>query len=119
MIVRKAKRLDVECVVRGYLAGSGWLEYQQRGSICGIPLPRGLRQADELPEPIFTPTTKAREGHDLALTLEEVKNQIGEDLGQALADASIAIYQERRPTRATAASSSPIPRWSLVFEVAT
>ena len=93
MIVHKAKRLDVECVVRGYLAGTGWLEYQQRGSICGTTLPRGLRLADELPEPIFTPTTKAAEGHDQALTLEEMKNQIGEDLGQALADASIAIYR--------------------------
>jgi phosphoribosylaminoimidazole-succinocarboxamide synthase len=93
MIVHKAKRLDVECVVRGYLAGTGWLEYQQRGSICGAPLPPGLRLADELPEPIFTPTTKAVEGHDQAMTLEEMKNQIGEDLGQALADASIAIYR--------------------------
>jgi phosphoribosylaminoimidazole-succinocarboxamide synthase len=92
MIVHKAKRLDVECVVRGYLAGTGWLEYQQHGSICGTPLPRGLRLADELPEPIFTPTTKAAEGHDQAITLEEMKNQIGEDLGQALADASIAVY---------------------------
>jgi phosphoribosylaminoimidazole-succinocarboxamide synthase len=93
MIVHKAKRLDVECVVRGYLAGTGWLEYQQRGSICGVPLPGGLRLADELPEPIFTPTTKAAEGHDQAMTLEEVKNHIGEDLGQALADASIAVYR--------------------------
>jgi phosphoribosylaminoimidazole-succinocarboxamide synthase len=93
MIVRKAKRIDVECVVRGYLAGTGWLEYQQRGSVCGTPLPPGLRLGDELPEPIFTPTTKAAEGHDQAMTLDEMKNQIGEDLGQALADASIAVYE--------------------------
>jgi phosphoribosylaminoimidazole-succinocarboxamide synthase len=93
MLVHKAKRLDVECVVRGYLAGTGWLEYQQCGSICGTPLPPGLRLADELPEPIFTPTTKAAEGHDQAMTLEEMKNKIGEDLGQALADASIAVYR--------------------------
>jgi len=93
MIVRKAQRIDVECVVRGYLAGSGWLEYQQHGSVCGIPLPRGLRQSDELPEPIFTPTTKAEQGHDLAMTLEEVKNQSGEELGQARADASLSVYR--------------------------
>jgi phosphoribosylaminoimidazole-succinocarboxamide synthase len=93
MLVRKAERLNFECVVRGYLAGSGWLEYQQKGSVCGVPLPVGLRQSDELPEPIFTPTTKAEQGHDLGITLEEVKNQVGEDLGQALADASIAIYR--------------------------
>jgi phosphoribosylaminoimidazole-succinocarboxamide synthase len=93
MIVRKARRLNVECVVRGYLAGSGWAEYRERGSICGLKLPAGLRQADELPEPIFTPTTKAAEGHDLPLTLEEVKNQVGEDLGQSLRDASLALYR--------------------------
>jgi phosphoribosylaminoimidazole-succinocarboxamide synthase len=93
MIVRKAQRIDVECVVRGYLAGSGWLEYQRHGGVCGIPLPKGLRQSDELPEPIFTPTSKAEQGHDLAMTLEEVKNQIGEELGQAIADASISVYR--------------------------
>ncbi|MGO8950725.1 MAG: phosphoribosylaminoimidazolesuccinocarboxamide synthase [Ktedonobacterales bacterium] len=93
MIVHKANRLDVECVVRGFLAGSGWLEYQERGSICGVPLPRGLRQSDELPEPIFTPTTKAAKGHDLPITLEDVKNLVGEDLGESMRDASIAIYR--------------------------
>ncbi len=93
MIVHKARRLDVECVVRGYLAGSGWLEYQERESICGVPLPHGLRQSDELPEPIFTPTTKAAEGHDVPITLEDVKNLVGEDLGQKVRDASIAIYR--------------------------
>lgn len=93
MIVRKARRLDVECVVRGYLAGSGWLEYKEHQSICGVPLPSGLREADELPEPIFTPTTKAREGHDLPITLAEVKTLVGEDMGQAMRDASIAVYR--------------------------
>jgi phosphoribosylaminoimidazole-succinocarboxamide synthase len=93
MIVRKAQRIDFECVVRGYLAGSGWQEYRQTGAVCGIRLPAGLRQADELPEPIFTPATKAESGHDVNISLEEMKNEIGEDLGQALADASIAIYR--------------------------
>ena len=64
MIVRKAKRIDFECVVRGYLAGSAWREYRESGSVCGVKLPPGLRQADQLPEPIFTPATKAESGHD-------------------------------------------------------
>ena len=93
MVVRKARRIDYECVVRGYLAGSGWKEYQETGSVCGIHLPGGLRQADELPEPIFTPATKADSGHDINVSLDEMKNRVGEDLGQALADASIAIYR--------------------------
>ena len=93
MIVRKAKRIDFECVVRGYLAGSGWQEYQQSGTVCGVALPKGLRQADELPEPIFTPARKNDAGHDENISLEEMKNDVGEDLGQALAESSIAIYR--------------------------
>jgi phosphoribosylaminoimidazole-succinocarboxamide synthase len=93
MLVRKAKRLDFECVVRGYLAGSGWADYQRTGSVCGVKLPVGLRQADELPEPIFTPATKAETGHDINISLDEMKNFVGEDLGQAIADVSIAIYR--------------------------
>ena len=94
MLVRKAQRIDFECVVRGYLAGSAWVEYKATGEVCGIKLPRGLRQADQLPEPIFTPATKAASGHDQNISLEEMKNQVGEDLGQRLADASLAIYRE-------------------------
>src|SRR6185437_9425630 len=90
MLVRKAKRLDFECVVRGYLAGSGWADYQRAGAVCGVKLPTGLRQADELPEPIFTPATKAESGHDINISLDEMKNSVGEDLGQAIADVSIA-----------------------------
>ena len=93
MLVRKARRIDFECVVRGYLAGSGWQDYQETGAVCGVRLPPGLRQADELPEPIFTPATKAESGHDVNVPLEEMKNRIGEDLGQAVADISIAIYR--------------------------
>ncbi|HEY7342083.1 MAG TPA: phosphoribosylaminoimidazolesuccinocarboxamide synthase [Ktedonobacterales bacterium] len=93
MLVRKAKRLDVECVVRGYLAGSGWVDYQRTGAVCGVKLPTGLRQADELPEPIFTPATKEETGHDINISLDEMKNSVGEDLGQAIADVSIAIYR--------------------------
>lgn len=93
MLVRKAKRLDFECVVRGYLAGSGWADYQRTGAVCGVTLPTGLRQADELPEPIFTPATKAEMGHDINISLDEMKNSVGEDLGQAIADVSIALYR--------------------------
>ncbi|WIG60776.1 MAG: Phosphoribosylaminoimidazole-succinocarboxamide synthase [Ktedonobacterales bacterium] len=92
MIVRKAKRIDFECVARGYLAGSAWSEYRASGMVCGVRLPAGLRQADELPEPIFTPAIKAESGHDENISLEEMKNRVGEDLGQALADATLAIY---------------------------
>lgn len=92
MIVRKARRLDFECVVRGYLAGSAWVEYCETGAVCGIKLPPGLRHADRLPEPIFTPASKAESGHDINVTLDDVKNAVGEDLGRALADTSIAIY---------------------------
>ena len=93
MIVKKAKRYDFECVVRGYLAGSGWADYQRTGAVCGVRLPAGLRQADELPEPIFTPATKAETGHDINISLEEMKNSVGEDLGQAISDVSVAIYR--------------------------
>jgi phosphoribosylaminoimidazole-succinocarboxamide synthase len=93
MLVRKARRLDFECVVRGYLAGSGWADYQRTGAVCGVTLPAGLRQADQLPEPIFTPATKAETGHDINISLDEMKNSVGEDLGQAISDVSIAIYR--------------------------
>ena len=93
MIVKKAKRLDFECVVRGYLAGSGWADYQRTGAVCGVTLPAGLRQGERLPEPIFTPATKAEEGHDLNVSLDEMKRVIGEEMAQTIADASIALYR--------------------------
>src|SRR5262249_5376392 len=92
MIVHKARRIDFECVVRGYLAGSAWKEYRETGAVCGIQLPERLRQADKLPTPIFTPATKAASGHDINISLEEMKNVVGEDLGQMLADTSLAVY---------------------------
>ena len=64
MLVKRAEMVEIECVARGYLAGSGWKEYQQNGTVCGIPLPAGLKESDQLPEPIFTPATKAQTGHD-------------------------------------------------------
>ncbi len=94
MIVKKAKPLPVECVVRGYLAGSGWKDYQERGTVCGIALPKGLQESSRLPEPIFTPTTKADEGHDLNMTFDEVVKSIGGELAEQLRDISIGIYKK-------------------------
>ncbi len=93
MQVRKASVIPFECVVRGYLEGSGWKEYQASQSICGIRLPAGLKQCDKLPSPIFTPTTKAESGHDLNVTFDEMANQIGVELASTLRDQSIAVYQ--------------------------
>ncbi len=93
MIVKKARRFDFECVVRGYLAGSGWADYQRTGAVCGVALPAGLRQGERLPEPIFTPATKAEQGHDLNVSLDEMKRAIGEEMAQTIADASITLYK--------------------------
>jgi phosphoribosylaminoimidazole-succinocarboxamide synthase len=93
MLVRKCQRLDVECVVRGYLAGSGWAEYRRHGTLAGEPLPSGLVEADRLPEPRFTPTTKEAEGHDQPLTRQELANQIGSELAHRLERQSIALYE--------------------------
>jgi len=93
MLCRKAKVVPVECVVRGYLSGSGWKQYQQTGEICGVKLPAGLRESDKLPTPIFTPTTKADEGHDEPITWEQTVDIIGEVQAKAVRDASIALYE--------------------------
>jgi len=93
MIVKKAKPMSAECVVRGYLAGSGWKEYQERGSSCGIPLPVGLKESSKLEKPIFTPTTKADEGHDMNMTFEELTSSLGKDRAAQLRDMSIGIYE--------------------------
>lgn len=93
MLVRRAKMIDIECVARGYLSGSGWKEYQVRGSVCGIPLPHGLKESDRLPEPIFTPATKAQSGHDENISLDTVVGLIGSDLAERLSRLTLAIYQ--------------------------
>ena len=79
MLVRKLKMLPIECIVRGYITGSGWKSYQENGIVCGIELPKGLRESEKLPEPIFTPSTKAAEGHDINISFEETCNIIGKD----------------------------------------
>ena len=82
MVVKKARPFPVECVVRGYLAGSGWSEYREKGSVCGVRLPAGMEESGRLDEPIFTPTTKAEEGHDLAISMEQVEDLIGPGAAQ-------------------------------------
>jgi phosphoribosylaminoimidazole-succinocarboxamide synthase len=92
MLVRRAERVDAECVVRGYLAGSGWAEYQRTRGVCGHELPAGLREADRLPEPIFTPSTKAEVGHDENISRDDLANMVGADLALQLEERSIALY---------------------------
>lgn len=95
MLVKRLKPLPVEAVVRGYLAGSGWAEYQQNQSVCGVPLPAGLRNAQRLPEPIFTPAAKAAVGeHDENISFAQVEAMVGKDLAERIRSISIALYQE-------------------------
>ena len=97
MLVQRTNPVPIECVVRGYLAGSGWVEYQETGTVCGIPLPKGLKESSRLPEPIFTPATKEEVGeHDINITFDEMKARIGENLSRHLRDISIAIYERAR-----------------------
>jgi phosphoribosylaminoimidazole-succinocarboxamide synthase len=93
MLVRKAAVVPFECVVRGYLAGSGWAEYRRTGAVCGVPLPPGLRESEKLPEPIFTPATKAEAGHDENVSFDVMAAQVGADLAAELRDKSIAVYR--------------------------
>jgi phosphoribosylaminoimidazole-succinocarboxamide synthase len=94
MLVRRAERVDAECVVRGYLAGSGWAEYGRTGAVCGHPLPDGLREAERLPQPIFTPSTKAEVGHDENISREQLADLVGADLARQLEERSLALYLE-------------------------
>ncbi|OGA20228.1 MAG: phosphoribosylaminoimidazolesuccinocarboxamide synthase [Betaproteobacteria bacterium RIFCSPLOWO2_02_FULL_67_19] len=94
VVVKKLKPLPVEAVVRGYLIGSGWKDYQKSGAVCGIALPKGLQQAQKLPEPIFTPATKAAEGHDENISFERMGEIVGQDIAQQVRDISIRLYRE-------------------------
>jgi phosphoribosylaminoimidazole-succinocarboxamide synthase len=93
MLVGKYKPLPVECIVRGYLAGSGWKEYRQSGTVCGQRLPSGLKEADRLPQPIFTPSTKASSGHDENISFEQMESTIGGELARLVRQCSLTIYQ--------------------------
>ena len=94
MLVKKARVIPVECVVRGYLSGSGWNDYSKTGSVCGINLPKGLVESSKLERPIFTPTTKAEEGHDMSISFRELVDVVGNDLATKLRDLSITIYEK-------------------------
>jgi len=96
MVVKKAKLIPVECVVRGYISGSAWVEYQQYGTVSGLPIQRGLQESQELPEPLFTPTTKAETGHDQPITMDEMRKLAGEALTEEMSEKSLAIYSHAR-----------------------
>jgi phosphoribosylaminoimidazole-succinocarboxamide synthase len=96
MLCRKCRVVPIECVVRGYLAGSGWKEYKQSGTVCGIGLPEGLKQCSELPEPIFTPSTKAEKGHDENITFDQACELVGRDVMTQVREKSLAVYNRGR-----------------------
>lgn len=93
MLVRKAQMIEIECVARGYLSGSGWKEYQQSGTVCGIQLPAGLKESGKLPEPIFTPATKAISGHDENISFAEMIKHTGQEMAEKLRDLTLRIYK--------------------------
>jgi phosphoribosylaminoimidazole-succinocarboxamide synthase len=96
MVVKKATPLTIECVVRGYLAGSGWKEYRKNQTVCGIALPAGLVESSELPEPIFTPATKAEEGHDENISFEHAAGLVGKDVAEKVREFSLTLYGQAR-----------------------
>ena len=93
MLVKKCKPLEIECIVRGYITGSGWKEYQKQGTVTGIKLPEGLVEFEQLPEPIFTPSTKAEEGHDINIHFEEAAKIVGNEIAEKVREVSIALYK--------------------------
>lgn len=101
MLVKKCEVVPIECVVRGYLVGSGWKEYQKSGTVCGIKLPEGLQQASQLAEPIFTPSTKAEEGHDENISFEQMVEIVGQETSETLRDKSLEIYKQGAEYAAT------------------
>jgi phosphoribosylaminoimidazole-succinocarboxamide synthase len=94
MWVKRADMIDIECVARGYISGSGWKDYQRTGAVCGIPLPKGLRESDALPEPIFTPATKAQTGHDENISFDQASAIIGPELAARLRGLTLSIYKK-------------------------
>ena len=96
MVVKRAERIDVECIVRGFITGSAWSEYRRSGTVSGQTMPSGMVEGDRFPEPIFTPTTKADEGHDESITIEEMEEMVGKDLTRRLAEVSIVLYSYAR-----------------------
>jgi phosphoribosylaminoimidazole-succinocarboxamide synthase len=109
MLTVKADMFAIECVARGYLAGSGWKEYQENSTVCGIPLPAGLRECDRLPEPIFTPATKAESGHDINISFDDAAGIVGKENAAKLRDLTIEIYNR--------AAEYTIPRGIILADV--
>ncbi len=96
MVVKRANRIDIECVVRGYITGSAWAEYQAEGTVGGGAMPTGMREGDTFPEPLFTPTTKAETGHDMPMSLQEVRDMVGSEMATRLEDATRRVYEYAR-----------------------
>ncbi len=94
MLVKKAKVIPIECIVRGYISGSAWKSYQKDGTVCGIKLPEGLKESDKFDEPLFTPSTKADEGHDINISFEKMKELIGDEDAEKIKELSLKIYKE-------------------------
>ncbi len=94
MVVKKLNMLPIECIVRGYISGSGWKSYKKEGKVCGIELPEGLKESEKLPEPIYTPTTKEKKGHDKPITFEETEKMIGKEMANLVKEKSIEIYKK-------------------------
>jgi len=92
MVVRKAKRIDIECIARGYISGSAWAEYKQYGTVFGLPISKGLKESDKLPEVLFTPTTKTEKGHDEPITIKQMWDMIGKDLTEEIIKKTLEIY---------------------------
>jgi len=113
MIVRRTNPIPIECVARGYISGSGWKDYRATGKVCGIPLPAGLKESDKLPEPIFTPATKATSGHDENISFDEAAAQIGRPLAERLRDITLEVY--RRASEYAAARGIIIADTKLEF----
>ncbi len=119
MLVRKARVIPMECVARGYLSGSGWAQYREGGEVCGIALPAGLVESDRLPEPIFTPTTKAAAGHDLPLTPDEARTHVGEGLYERLKELTIGVYERIAATALERGVIVADTKFEFGFDVAT
>ena len=119
MLVRKARVVPMECVARGYLSGSGWAQYRERGEVCGIPLPDGLVESDRLPEPIFTPTTKAAAGHDMPLSPDEARAHVGEGLYERLRELTIGVYERIAATALERGVIVADTKFEFGFDVAT
>ena len=96
MVVKKAERIDIECIVRGHITGSAWSEYKRQGTAGTLPMPAGLQESQVFPEPLFTPTTKAEEGHDENMTYQQVQDMVGNEMADLLRDTSIAVYSYAR-----------------------